>query len=399
MNAHLREILDLVVRWVHIIAGIMWIGNSLLFNWLDRNLEKAPGQGKLSEGEIWLLHSGAFYQVEKKLLAPGEMPKTLHWFKWQNFTTWASGIALLVVVYYMGGAALLPDPQIANLHPHMLMTIGIGSIVGGWVVYDLLWKIVGKKSPMAATVLSIAALFGLAFGLTHAMSGRAAFLHVGVVMGTCMTGNVWMTIVPSQRELVNATEQGREQDKALSLKAKQRSIHNNYMTFPLLFIMVSNHFPAVTGAKASWAALFVVMTTGALVRHFMNVRFTFKPWFPITVGVVLSGLVGTYVLTARWDEPKATADASGPKVAFAEARSVIETRCTSCHSQNPTDDLFKAPPSGVMLDTPERMKLLAPRIRERAYVLKTMPLMNKTQITDAEREILGRWVAQGANID
>jgi uncharacterized membrane protein len=230
------------------------------------------------------------------------MPKVLHWFKWQNFTTWASGIALLIVVYYMGGASLLGDPGIAKIHPHALKTIGIGGILVAWIVYDVIWKTVGKASAQAATALSIAGLFGLAYGLTHVMSGRAAFLHVGVIMGTCMTGNVWMTIVPSQRELVRATEEGREQDKALSLKAKQRSIHNNYLTFPLLFIMVSNHFPAVTGAKWSWAALFVVMATGATVRHFMNVRFVFKPWFPVTVGVVLAGLLGTYVLTARWDD-------------------------------------------------------------------------------------------------
>ncbi len=396
MNAHVRELLDLVVRWVHIIAGIMWIGNSLLFNWLDRNLEKDPAKGKLHEGEIWLLHSGAFYQVEKKLLAPGEMPKVLHWFKWQNFTTWASGIALLVVVYYMGGASLLGDPSIAKVHPHILIAVGLGSLVTSWIVYDLLWQSVGKSSPKVATVLSIAGLFGLAYGLTHVMSGRAAFIHVGVTMGTCMTGNVWMTIVPSQRELVKSTEEGREQDKALSLKAKQRSIHNNYMTFPLLFIMVSNHFPAITGAKASWAALFVVMTTGALVRHFMNVRFVYPSWFPVTAGVVLTGLVGTYILTAR-AEP--TTKTGAPPVKFAEAKAIIEARCTQCHAQSPTDDLFKAAPNGVMMDTPDRMKLLAPRIRERAFVLQTMPLANKTNITPEEREILGRWVAEGATLD
>jgi uncharacterized membrane protein len=397
LNAHLREILDLVIRWVHVIAGIMWIGNSLLFNWLDRNLRKVPGQGPLSEGEIWLLHSGAFYQVEKKLLAPGEMPPVLHWFKWQNFTTWASGIGLLIVVYYMSGGSLLVDPSISTLHPHVLKTIGLGSIVASWLVYDGIWRTLGKTAPKFATALSIAGLFGMAFFLTHFLSGRAAFLHVGVIMGTCMTGNVWMTIVPSQHELIRATEEGRDQDKSLSLKAKQRSIHNNYMTFPLLFIMVSNHFPAVTGAKLGWVALLVLMVSGAGIRHYMNIRWTYPAWFPAAASLFLFGVIGVYMLTARWDvETKVD---NGPPVPFANARMIVEQRCTTCHSEHPTDDTWKAAPAGVMLDTPERIKLMAPRIKERAVNLKTMPLGNKTNITDEERTTLGRWIDQGAKID
>ena len=397
MNAHLRELLDLVIRWVHVIAGIMWIGNSLLFNWLDRNLQKVPGKGPLSEGEIWLLHSGAFYQVEKKLLGPNEMPATLHWFKWQNFTTWASGIGLLVVVYYMGGGALIVDPSISKVHPHLVMTLGLGSIVGAWLAYDFLWKSpVGKRLPQLATAISIGGLFGLAFGLCQLMSGRAAFLHVGVIMGTCMTGNVWMTIVPSQRELVRATEEGRAQDKSLSMKAKQRSIHNNYLTFPLLFIMVSNHFPSVTGAKLGWAALLVIMVTGAGVRHYMNIRWSYPAWFPAAASLCIFGFIGVYMLTAKWDV-KGKVD-TGPPVAFATARMIVEQRCTTCHAENPTDETWKAAPAGVMLDTPERIKLMAPRMRERAVVLRNMPLANKSGMTEEERDILGRWIDQGALI-
>jgi len=297
----------------------------------------------------------------------------------------------------MSGGSLLVDPSISSLHPHAIKTIGLGSIIGSWIVYDGIWRSpLGKQAPRAATLLSIAGLFAAAYGLTQFLSGRAAFLHVGVIMGTCMTGNVWMTIVPSQRELVQATEQGRDQDKSLSLKAKQRSIHNNYMTFPLLFIMVSNHFPAVTGAKLGWAALLVIMIAGAGVRHYMNIRWTYPAWFPAAASLVIFGTIGVYMLTARWDVK--TLVNTGPPVSFAAARMIVEQRCTTCHAENPTDDTWKAAPSGVMLDTPERIKLMAPRIRERAVVLRNMPLANKTHITDEEHEVLGRWIDQGAPI-
>ena len=395
MDAHLRELFDLVIRWVHVIAGIMWIGNSLLFNWLDRNLVKLANKDARHEGEIWLLHSGGFYQVEKKQLAPGEMPAILHWFKWQNFTTWASGISLLVVVYYMGGGALLADPSVTKLHPHAQIAIGVGSIVGSWVIYDGLFRSPIAKIEWLASAIGLALLFGLAIGLTQVMSGRAAFLHMGVILGTLMTGNVWMVIVPSQRELVAATTEGREQDKRYGLRAKARSIHNNYLTFPLLFIMVSNHFPSAYGAKLPWAVLAVILVVGAGVRHFMNVRFHYPGWFFAVSTLVLFGFVGVYMLTARPSAPSL----GGPKVSLAEARAIVQARCVSCHSPNPTDDQWKAPPNGIVLDTPEQMKLMMGRIRERAVLARTMPLGNKTQMTDAERETLGRWIEQGALLE
>ncbi|MCC6645162.1 MAG: urate hydroxylase PuuD [Polyangiaceae bacterium] len=395
MDAHLRELLDLVIRWVHVIAGIMWIGNSLLFNWLDRNLVKLADRDARHEGEIWLLHSGGFYQVEKKQLPPGQMPAMLHWFKWQNFTTWASGISLLVVVYYMGGGALLADPSVTTLHPHAQIGVGVGTIVGAWVVYDGLFRSPLAKIEWLASLLGLGLLFGLAYGLTHVMSGRAAFLHVGVVIGTLMTGNVWMVIVPSQRELVAATTEGREQDKRIGMRAKARSIHNNYFTFPLLFIMVSNHFPSTFGAKLPWAVLALILFVGAGVRHLMNIRFHTKGWFPPLVGLCVAGLAGLFALTRR-EGPKAP---SGPPVSFAEAQAIVQQRCVPCHSQHPTDDVWKAPPSGVVLDAPAQMKLLASRIRERAVVTRSMPLGNKTNMTDDERDRLARWVAAGAPIE
>lgn len=403
MTVH--EFLDLLVRWVHLIAGIMWIGNSMLFNWLDRNLEKAPGREKEVgyEGKMWMVHSGGFYEVEKRQLAPGQMPARLHWFKWQNFTTWASGIGLLIVVYYLNGGAYLIDPSVKALGYPQALTFSIGTLVGAWVLYDVLWRTLGKTQPKMAVVLSIAALLGIAYALTQTFSGRAAYLHVGVLLGTVMTGNVWMVIVPSQRKLVAATESGQEQDYALNQKAKQRSIHNNYMTFPLLFIMLSNHFPGTYGHPLNWLILFVLMFAGAGIRHFMNIRFGFKttlPWLGPIVAIAAVATVLLFVLTAR---PAVSAPSNAvvdqkPPVTFAQAHGIIQSRCVACHSAHPTEPMFPAPPSGVMFDTPEQIKLLAPRIKERAVVNRTMPFINKTGMADEERELLGRWVDEGASL-
>ncbi|HEX5690076.1 MAG TPA: urate hydroxylase PuuD, partial [Roseiflexaceae bacterium] len=236
MESTVRELLDLFVRWVHVIAGIMWIGNSLLFNWLDRNLRPVEPPVEGVQGKIWLLHSGAFYEVEKKLLPAGTpYPDKVHWFMFQNLTTWVSGIMLLVIVYYLGGAAFMIDPNVAQLSAGTAIAIGVGTLIGGWLVYDFLWRSpLGQNTPLAFAI-SFALLIGLSYALTHLLSGRAAYIHIGALLGTLMTANVWFYVVPSQRELVAATRAGQAQDPALSLRAKQRSIHNNYMTFPVLF--------------------------------------------------------------------------------------------------------------------------------------------------------------------
>ncbi len=388
----LHELLDLVFRWVHLIAGIMWIGNSLLFNWLDRNLVKpADKERKGFEGEIWLLHSGGFYQVEKKMLEPNQLPAQLHWFKWQNGFTWMSGICLLVIVYWMNDGAFLLDPSVSRIGRGAAIGLSVGLIVGAWLVYDLLWRTLGPRKWLAGT-LSLALLVGVSLVLTHTLSGRAAYIHVGVLLGTLMTGNVWLVILPSQRELVAATKAGREQDRALSLRAKERSIHNNYMTFPLLFIMLSNHFPSTYGSDRKLAILFVLMVVGAAIRHFMNIRFWLKHW--LRALWVAVGLGVFYVVLFTEGEVPA---APGP-VTFAAVTEVITHRCLPCHSRRPTDPQFPVAPANVAFDTPEQIRNMAPRIRERAVVTKTMPLANKTEITDGERGILARWVKDGAEL-
>jgi uncharacterized membrane protein len=393
-----RELLDLFVRWTHVIAGIMWIGNSLLFNWLDRNLRPIDPPPEGSMGKIWLLHSGAFYEVEKKLLPAGtRYPDKVHWFMFQNLTTWVSGVCLLIIVYYMGGAAYMIDPSVANIGAGAAIAIGVGVLIGGWLAYDLLWRSpLGKNTPLAFAI-SFVLLIAVSYGLTQVLSGRAAYIHVGALLGTLMTANVWFYVVPSQRELVAATRAGLAQDPALSYRAKQRSIHNNYMTFPVLFIMISNHFPSTYGSALNWLILAVLMVGSAAFRHFLNIRFSYGGWLRLAAATLLLTIAVLILLIARANG-LSSASASATPVAFADARAVIERRCVECHSAAPTDSTFTVAPAGVMFDTPEQIRRMAARIKERAVVTKTMPLANKTGITDAERALLGAWVDQGASV-
>ncbi len=396
-----NELLDVIFRWAHLIAGIMWIGNSMLFNWLDRNLEKQGSLGRLSQGKIYMLHSGAFYDVEKKLLEPGELPPTLHWFKWQNFTTWATGISLLVVIYYMGKTPLV-DPAVKDMSNGVAVTLSVCALFTAWIIYDGMWRTLGEKNPRLATSISIALLFGAIFAFTQIFNGPAAYMQIGVTIGTLMTGNVWMVIVPSQRALVEATRTGKEQDPALSIRAKQRSIHNNYLTFPLLFIMLSNHFPAATGHALNWLVLIAVMIGGAGVRHFMNIRYLGAgkelakgAWLAPAIAAGAFGIAGLLVITRITIHHGP--EVKGP-VTFARAQEIIVQRCMQCHSTHPTDDTFKVAPNNIVFDTPEQIRLMKDRIYARAVQQRTMPLVNKTKITDLERAELGAWIEQGAKL-
>ncbi len=399
----LNELFDVVFRWAHLIAGIMWIGNSMLFNWLDRNLEKqGAGLAPLSQGKLFMVHSGAFYDVEKKLLAPGEMPPMLHWFKWQNGFTWMTGISLLIIVYYANGAAFLVDPNVRALDPLVAITLSACSLLTGWIIYDGLWRTVGEAHPRATTAASIVLLFATIYGFSQMFSGRAAYIQTGVLIGTLMTGNVWLCIMPSQRSLIAATESGKPQDPVLSLRAKQRSIHNNYLTFPLLFMMLSNHFPSAYGHHLNWLVLIAVMVGGAGVRHVMNVRYrgegkTLAPvaWLVPAAGMAAIAIAGLMVITRVAAAPEVHVTHT---VDFARAQEIIVKRCVPCHATQPSDPGFPAPPNNVVFEAPDQIKLMVPRIRERAVESKTMPFLNKTAMTALERAELGKWIADGAHL-
>ena len=398
MSPPLRELLDLVFRWMHLVAGIMWIGNSLLWNWIDRNLEPSKTGKEGISGEIWLLHSGAFYFMEKDLRG-WDRGRPLHWFKWQAYTTWLTGAALLVVVYYASGGALLIDPAVRDLSAAAAIGIGVGTIVGGWLAYDLfLGRLVSGMGRMGA-VAGLALVLALSFGLTQVFSGRAAFLHVGALLGTLMAGNVFRVIMPSQRVLVSAVERGERPDPEPSRRAKERSIHNNYMTFPVIVLMLSSHFPTLYGHRWNWLVLGILVVTGATVRHLLNIRFTWPRWKPALAATFAASLGALALLTARPAQSRAAAGVRDGRVTFEQANAVIQKRCTVCHSADAADRTFGVAPAGVAFDTPEQIRSRMDRIRARAVETLTMPPANKTFITAEERAILGRWISQGGRID
>jgi uncharacterized membrane protein/plastocyanin len=289
MDPRVTDWLHLCLRWLHIIAGVMWIGNSLFFAWLDRHI-RAPEEPKEGvEGELWMVHSGGFYQVEKKLVGLDKMPKVLHWFKWEAGFTWLSGILLLIFLFYVGGG-LLVDRSVSSLSHGQAVALSLGLLVSGWVVYDLLMRSpLGKNQRLLAAV-GVLLLAGVAYGLTHLLSGRAAYIHVGAMLGTIMVANVWMVIIPAQRHLVEATKEGRKPDPVYAKRAKQRSMHNHYLTFPLLFIMLSNHFPSTYGSAHAWLVLLTLMLVGAGIKHVMNVADQ-SPY-------LLLGVLGSVVMAA-----------------------------------------------------------------------------------------------------
>ena len=273
MDPNVSQWLHLAFRWMHIIAAVMWIGSSIFFNWLDSHLEESSKKSEGVEGELWMVHSGGFYQVEKKLVAPSELPKTLHWFKWEAGFTWVSGVCLLVVVYYLDGGLLMVDETVSTITPKLAILIGVGTILVSWAIYDAVWNSALGKAQTPAIVITVLMIVGVAFGLSQLLSGRATYMHVGAMMGTWMVANVWMRIIPAQRALVAAVRKGKMPDPEPARRAKQRSRHNNYMTYPVILTMISNHFPNLYPGKA-WTALVLVaiFVVGASIRHYQNTR-------------------------------------------------------------------------------------------------------------------------------
>jgi uncharacterized membrane protein len=389
---------NLLVRWLHIITGIAWIGASFYFVWLDNSIRPpAPGSDlakKGVSGELWAVHGGGFYNPQKYLVAPAELPKELHWFKWEAYSTWLSGFALLTIAYYFNAQAMMVDKQVADISSLQAVGIGIGFLVAGWVVYDALCRSPLGKSEKWLGLVVFLLLAGAAYALTHLLSGRAAFIHIGAMIGTIMVANVAMLIIPGQRKMVQAMQAGSLPDPVHGIKAKQRSVHNNYFTLPVLFIMISNHYAMTYQNRNAWLVLAFIMAAGVFIRHFFNLRHKGRvEWRYPAIGVALLLAVAVAIAPPK---PAAVTPSADPAAQFAAVKAIVDARCVACHSATPTQPGFATAPAGVLLDTADQVRQRAAQIQKRAVEQKDMPLANLTHMTEAERAQLGAWFAAGA---
>ncbi len=386
MSGSLQLWIEYILRFSHLVAGIAWIGSSFYFIWLDSAF-KAPETPRHNvDGELFMVHGGFYYLVEKKKIYPGELPKILHWFKWEATLTWISGFALLVAVYYLRGASLLVDPEILKLTQVQAISLSLGLVTAFWFIYDYVWHYIKNKT--FNVLSSIALLIFMIYLNTHAFSGRGAFIQTGFMLGTMMLLNVWVRILPGQRKMIADAQDGKIPDYSFSVKAKVRSVHNTYFIFPVLFIMLSNHYGAIYNHPQNWLLLIILAVSGALVRHAMVTQVRVQRWtlFPAAIG--LAGLVFMTAVGVKINS------APRPPVAFEQVKPIFQNRCISCHSPLPTDDVFKVTPKGISLVNEEGIRAFLPEIYQQVSVARVMPLANKTGMTDEERRLLTDWLKQ-----
>ena len=388
MEAYVADWLNIVARWVHFVTGIAWIGSSFYFIWLDNSLE-APREGSDRDegiaGELWSVHGGGFYHSRKFRLAPTVLPATLHWFKWEAYTTWISGMFLLALVYWYGAGVYLVDPAVRELSAAAAVAIAVGFLVLGWVFYDLLCRspLARREGPFAAVLLVAVTL--LAWALCQLYSGRGAYIHFGAVLGTIMVANVFFVIIPGQRRMVEAFARGETPDPEDGIRGKQRSVHNTYFTLPVLFAMTSNHYALTYSHRYNWLILAGMALVGALVRVYFVARQRGRasPLPLVAAGIVL-------LITALALAPRSRAGGA-EFVTLDMVRPVIEARCVACHAAEPSHIAFPAPPAGVVLDSDAQILAEATRIHQQTVLLRSMPIGNLTAISDEERALIDAW--------
>ena len=394
MEPYILDWLNLLVRWFHMITGIAWIGASFYFVWLDNHLlapkEKSAADKGVS-GELWAVHGGGFYNAQKYRVAPATLPEPLHWFKWEAYTTFMSGFLLLCLMYYVGAGVYLIDRNVADIGKVAAIAIGVGTLAGGWIVYDLLCKSpLGRNDAALGGVLFVLTV-AAAWGLCQVFSGRGAYIHFGGMLGTIMVANVFFVIIPGQKELVRAKLEGREPDPVHGLRGKQRSVHNTYFTLPVLFTMISSHYAMTYGHSRNWLILAAISFAGAAIRVYFVARHKGRASpLPAVAGVLVLAGVAFAIAPASRSTGAAVASAD-----FARVQSIVLTRCAVCHAQSPTHPGFAVAPKGVMLDTPERIAAQATQINQQVSS-RVMPLANLTGMTDVERDVIVQWFNHGA---
>ena len=395
MEAYLLEWANLLLRWLHVIVAIAYIGSSFYFVWLDNSLRppvdealKAKGVG----GELWAVHAGAFYNPQKYVLAPPHLPKDLHWFYWEAYSTWLSGFGLFSVLYLFNPKVFLIDKNVADITPTVAVLAALGFLVGGWVIYHLLCKALEKQEKLLAFLVAVY-VGVIAWGACHVFSGRAAFLITGATLATIIAANVFFVNIPNQRKMVASMMAKVPVNPLLSRRSKHRSMHNSYVTLPVIFGMISNHYSLTYSAPHNWVVLIAIMAAGALIRHFYIQRHKQRgnPAYPAAAIAILAGVV-------FWLAPAApvagAADKAAAAVDIGQVQKIVEARCVQCHAAKPS--LMPTPAKGILLESPDQIRGHAQAVYQQVVVTKAMPLGNMTNITDDERAVIGKWFEAGA---
>jgi len=390
----LTEWVSAILRWLHVIAGIAWIGSSFYFIHLDLSLKPRPGLPAGVKGDEWQVHGGGFYHMMKYLVAPAQMPDSLTWFKWEAYTTWLSGFSLLVVVYYLGADIFLIDKSVLDLTAFQAAGIAFVSLLISWLVYEGLCRSPLGRHEVALALVGYVYLVALTYGFTHVFSGLGAFTQIGALIGTIMVANVFVIIIPYQRKTVDAMLAGKEPDPVWGELGKQRSVHNNYLTLPVVFLMLSNHYPLMFATRYNWLIVAIVLVIGPVIRHFYNSRHEGKgnPWW--TWGVAAAGMAAiAWLSSAGPATVKTGALPATPK--FKQVSNIIVSRCSMCHAAEPVWAGIATAPKGVMLDSDEEIRRHARLIEIFAVRSQAMPPGNITEMTAQERLVLASWIAAG----
>lgn len=395
MDLVLTEWLSATIRWLHVVAGIAWIGSSFYFIHLDLSLRPRDGLPSGVKGEAWQVHGGGFYQMIKFMVAPGKMPDELTWFKWEAYTTWLSGFALLVVVYYLNAELFLIDKSVLDMSAPAAAGVAFVSLAAAWIAYEVLCRSPLGKHEVALALVGYVFLVALTYGFTHVFSGRGAFTQIGALIGTIMVANVFIIIIPYQKKTVAALIAARDPDPYWGAIGKQRSLHNNYLTLPVVFLMLSNHYPLFFATQYNWLIVAIVLLIGPVIRHFFNSQHAGKgnPWW--AWGVAAAGMIAIALLSGAGPRGQKTgALTTTPK--FAEVTDIVLSRCSMCHTAEPVWTGIATAPNGIKLDDPAQIKLHARMIAINAAKSSAMPPGNVTEMTADERQVLAAWIAAGA---
>jgi len=401
LTSILTEWASLIFRWLHVVAAMGWIGSSFYFIHLDLSLRKRDGLPDGVSGEAWQVHGGGFYNMVKYLVAPQRMPDELTWFYWEAYATWLSGFALVVIVYYLDAELFLVDKSVMDLTPLQAGAFSLASLALAWLLYEAACRTAFAKQELAFVIAGYVFLVALTYAFTHVLSGRGAFNQIGAIIGTIMVANVFLNIIPNQRKTVAALIAGQKPDPALGLQGKQRSVHNNYLTLPVILLMISNHYPLLFATRYNWAIVAIVLALGPIIRHFYNSRHAGRgsPWW--TWGVAAAGMIAIAWLSGAGPRDANTGANAGARIgaaapSFKTVENIVSSRCSPCHASEPVWANIATAPRGILLDDAGHIARNARLIGRNAAWSNAMPPGNVTAMTPDERATLAAWLDAGA---